>query len=185
MKANIAALAVPLIGLGLLSSVHADEHSPAYLSLGYGHHEQDDRFFGDDRFETGELIGKLGGRVNNWFGVEMRAGTTINKNEDDLRGLPGVKGEYAIEYFYGLYAKLSWANRTAFTPYLLGGYTEGKEKLDTDIGEEDQKFHDSSYGAGVDMDVNERVGLNVEYMFYYDKDNVTLKGPAASVYWKF
>ncbi len=182
MKKIIGALAIPLIGLGA-ASAHAE--NTAYLSAGYGHHEQNDRFFGDDRFETGDFIAKLGGRVTSWFGVELRAGTTVNSNEDELRAYPGVDGEYAIEYFYGAYAKLGWANASVFTPYVIGGYTEGKEQLDTRFGDEDQMFYDSSYGAGVDMDLNDSLGLNLEYMFYYDKDNVTVKGPSVSAVWKF
>lgn len=179
MKRILGALAIGVFGLGV-SAAQAD----AYLSLGYGHHEQDDRFYGHDRFKTGEAIAKLGGRVTDWFTVEMRTGTTVKDKKGELRGL-GVDGKYRVNYFYGAYIKLGLPNASAFTPYVIGGYTEGKEEMKTRLGNEDQKFYDSSYGAGLDMDLTQRVGLNLEYMFYYDKDNVTLKGPSLSAVWKF
>ncbi|ERS11312.1 hypothetical protein Q668_18765 [Alcanivorax sp. PN-3] len=180
MQRCVAALAAVAMGMGVSVA-----HGEAYVSLGYGYHEQDDRFFGDDRFETGDLIAKLGGRINRWFAVEMRGGSTLNSNEDRLNGT-SVKGEYRQKYFYGAYVKLSGPNATMATPYLIGGYTEGKEEMDVDGGGKvTDKWYDSSYGLGIDFGVSERFDVNVEYMFYRDKDNVTLKGPALSASWTF
>lgn len=184
MKRIWGALAV--VGL---SCVAVSAQAGAYLSLGYAQHKQDDRFFGGDTFDTGDVVVKLGGEVNRWFGVEMRAGTTANSNKDDLRGLPGVEGEYRMRYFYGAYARLNLANPTFVTPYILGGHTWSEEKLKVHApggGSYTDTWDDNSYGAGLDFSLSRRFGLNLEYMFYrINDDNVTIKGPSASAVWRF
>ena len=185
MKPTIIALAVPLLGLGLLSPAIAGEHSPAYLSLGYAQHDSEAKLFGDRDLETGDVVAKLGGQVSSWFAVETRLGATVSDDEQDLAGYPGLETEYSIDYFYGGYLKFGVPSGLPVTPYVLGGYTEGQARLENRYGDRTDMFYDVSYGAGVDLDVSEKLGVNLEYMVYNDEGDTSLKGPSASVYWKF
>src|SRR5699024_6299431 len=88
--------------------------------LNYTQLKQDDRFFGDDTFRTGELFARIGGHINRYITTEMRVGTTVsNKTEGDE--------EYRFNYHVGAYVELGYQFRF-LRPYLLLGYTYGEEE---------------------------------------------------------
>ncbi|WP_300352100.1 porin family protein [uncultured Alcanivorax sp.] len=168
-----------LCGLGVVS---ANSYADGYLAVGYAQLEQNDRFFGDDRFDTGDLVAKLGADISKYFGAEMRLGTTVISNEESVAG---GDLEYRQNYFYGGYLRARWSNKTALTPYAVLGIAHAKETLDTPAGSFNDDWNDTSYGAGVDLDITDSLAVNAEYVLYRDMDNVTIKGPAASLVWRF
>lgn len=152
-----------------------------FVGLNYTQLEQNDRYFGSDRFDTGELFARIGGHVNKYFTTELRLGTTVDdKSKGDT--------SYRFDYHVGAYAELGY-QFSLLRPYLLAGYTFGREQVTRPRGgrDETEKDHinDFSYGAGVDLYLSERLGINAEYVRYYDIGNVTYKGPSAGVFYRF
>lgn len=152
-----------------------------FVGINYTRLQQNDRFFGHDRFSTGELFGRIGGHINKYVTTEMRIGTTINDKEQG-----GEK--YRFDYHIGGYVELGYQFHL-LRPYLLLGYTFGEEKatLYNNVQYKSYKshVHDVSYGAGVDLYLSKKIGINAEYVQYYDIGNVTFKGPSAGVFYRF
>src|SRR5690606_2056248 len=163
---------------GCCSVVQAQDVPQGYVGVSYADLEQNDRFFGDDRFSTDEVFVRLGGRLNDVFEAELRAGTTASPKE---QGNVEFKHNYLVSGFL----------RAGYTmgpvrPYVAVGYTYGEEKLDAGgAGSGDKTFNDTSFAVGVDVNVTQQLGINVELTQYYDIGNVTLKGPSAGVIWRF
>ena len=178
MKKLSAALLVTALSLGSSATVLASER-PAYLGVSYYQMTQDeDRFFGEDDFSTGELMVRFGGRVTSWLSTEWRAGRTISPEEVD-------DDEFLHRYMWGVYARLG-IPLGRLHPYILGGYTRGQEVFKDDVeGTSKGRFGEYSYGVGLDVDVTRSIGVNIEYFHIYDVNSVTLDGPGMGLYWRF
>ena len=167
-----------MVMVGLCAGAQAQDFPQGYVGLSYAQPEQNDRFFGDDRFDTGEIFFRLGGHLNEIFDSELRLGTTVSTKTGNGR-------EFGHDYIASLLLRAGY-DMGIFRPYVAVGLTYGKEWLELAGGSKArEKFDDVSYAAGVDVSLGERVGVNLEYMQYYDIGNVTLKGPSAGVIWRF
>ena len=152
-----------------------------FVGLNYTRLQQNDRYFGGDRFTTGEVFGRIGGRINKYVTTELRVGTTLNDKSEG-------KTRYQFNYHAGVYLDLGYQFRM-LRPYLLLGYTFGEEEYTQDNNgsyvSQTHHLHDYSYGAGVDFYLGKRLGINAEYVQYYDIGNITYKGPSAGIFYRF
>lgn len=179
-------LAACILGLGA-----SQAQAEAYISAGYGQHERSS-VRGKD-IDSGDLVLKLGGQVSSWADVELRAGTTLVRDEEKIQA-GGADGtvEYGELYFGGGYFRAKWDNVTPVTPYLIGGVTLGRDQIDYEFGpplnrsdDDEDNWNSVSFGGGVDLDITERLGVNLEYMRYRDDSyDIKKEGPALSVYWR-
>lgn len=178
MKKLSAGLLALVLGITGATMAQANER-PAYLALSYYQLTQDeDRFFGEEDFSTGEGMVRFGGHITSWLAAEWRAGRTVTKEDTD-------ESEYYHRYLLGLYAKLGFQAGPVY-PYVLGGYTRGREIFKDDtVGTSKGIFGEWSVGAGVDIDITEAIGINVEYFHVYEIGDVKLSGPGAGLYWRF
>tara|TARA_B100000676_G_C17988307_1_gene793319 strand:+ start:770 stop:1285 length:516 start_codon:yes stop_codon:yes gene_type:complete len=148
-----------------------------FIGINYTQLEQNDRFFGDDRFDTGEVFARLGGHINEYVSAEMRLGTTLANNSE-------MGSEYRFNYHAGAYLAVGY--RFGFVrPYALVGFTAGEEEVEGPTGTFTNTIEDVSYGVGADVIVGEHFGANVEYTQYYDIGNVTYKGPSIGLVYQF
>lgn len=118
--------------------------------------------------DVGTLSGKVGGLVIPYFGLEARAGFGVA--DETVNGV-----DFSLDNFYGGYATLNLANESPVTPYAILGFT--RVELEADFGTlGSQKDDDSdvSYGVGVNLDITPELAGNLEYMRYYDGDDVTI-----------
>jgi hypothetical protein len=160
---------------GLLMSSAA--FAEGYWGINYAMPEQDDRFFGEETFDTGEVFFRLGGDINDIFSAEIRAGATVSpKEEDDVT--------FEHNYLIGGFVRADH-EMGMFKPYVLLGLIRGEETLKTNVATYTDGFDDIAGGVGVDMQFGQALGLNLEYTHYYDIGDVTLRGPSAGIYWKF
>lgn len=121
--------------------------------------------------DLGTLSGKVGANITPFFGVEARAGFGV---EDDSIT---ATTDLSANAFYGGYATLSLANESPATPYAILGFTRYELELDSQVfGETRDDDSDLSYGLGVNLAINEALAGNLEYMRYFDKDDVTIDG---------
>lgn len=149
-----------------------------WVGLNYAVPEQDDRFFGGDRYDTGDIYFRLGANINKVFSSELRAGATVSPHEKN--GLT-----FQNNYIVGGFLRASY--QTSFvTPYVTVGYIWGEETLELRGGPNaTETFDDIALGVGVDIALGERLGVNAEFTRYYDIGDVMLRGPSAGLYWRF
>lgn len=121
--------------------------------------------------DLGTLSGKVGANVTPYFGLEARAGFGV-KDDDVANGF----AEVSANSFFGAYATLSLANESPVTPYAILGFTRYELELESAVGSEKDDDSDLSYGIGVNVAMTEALSGNVEYMRYYDKDDITIDG---------
>ena len=178
----------------LAASLPLAAQAGVYMGINYVQMTQDNRFgFDSDAktFNTGELFFKLGGVINQYVSTELRAGTTaVAKKESETAGIYTYDAKYQFNYHAGLYGKFGLP-LGVFHPYILLGYTFGQEQVETFSGDcncvekTTGNLHDTSYGAGLDLDLGKRLGLNAEYTQYYDVGSVKFRGPSFGVYYRF
>lgn len=150
-----------------------------YIGVNYAQLEQDDRFFGGEDFDTGDVFVRLGGHINEYFAGELRIGTTLESEEDTGAGLEFrhdsvVSALLRLQYKFG-----------AFKPYAVAGMSRIDESLDTNTGSNSSSFNDATFGAGFDFALGEKFGLNVEYLQLSDDAGVKRIGPSVGVFMNF
>ena len=148
-----------------------------FIGINYTQLEQNDRFFGDDRFDTGEVFVRLGGHINEYVSAEMRLGTTLAENSEQ-------GADYRFNYHAGAYLAAGYRFGIV-RPYALVGFTAGEEEITTAARSFENTIEDISYGVGADIVFGEHLGINVEYVQYYDIGNVTYKGPSLGLMYQF
>ena len=85
-----------------------------------------------------------------------------------------------MDHMYGGYLKLSAPLSDSIHPYVIGGYSKMKADVKYTVAgvstDESERFEDESYGAGLDFNITDTLGANLEYMRYYDDDDITVDG---------
>ncbi|SFM57598.1 porin family protein [Marinobacter zhejiangensis] len=125
--------------------------------------------FGNADADVGTLGAKVGVMATPFFGVEARGGFGV---DDDRVG--GV--EVALDNYFGGYATLNLANESPATPYAIIGFTRVEVELDNGFMSVKEDESDLSYGLGVNIEMAPQISGNLEYMRYFDKDDVTVDG---------
>lgn len=175
MNKMITTLAAGAVLCGASSPALADDFYQGYVAVNYIQFETYDRFFGGDRVNTGDLMVRIGGELNDYFVSELRLGSTL---------LPEEQGglEYRNDYFIGGFLRLQ-KQFAGVTPYVGVSYTYIKESFAGDSA----TLQDAGYAAGVDVSLGERLGLNAEFwMMTGDPINdIDRKGPSVGAFYRF
>ncbi|KAF0806597.1 hypothetical protein A167_03139 [Alcanivorax sp. S71-1-4] len=173
-KGNSVKLLLAAIALGGSSAAMA---AGPYIGLNYTQFqfESDDT---DEKLKPDGVTLRAGIEFNDFIGLEARGATGVSS---DKRSTALGDAEFDLDRLYGGYVKLSVPVGDMVRPYIVGGYTEakGEAKFTTGLGSierESDTVNDESYGAGVDFNLTETFGMNVEYMRYLDKDDYELNG---------
>lgn len=176
MHKALGYMATAALVFGASSLAQADEHN-GYVGVNYAVIEQDDRFFREGEFDTGELYGRLGGYINRHFAAELRLGTTLSpkeKNNTEFVHNYTVSALLRIQYPMGI-----------FTPYLALGGSRISEEITIGRSSTSSAFNDRSAGLGFDLDLGTSWGLNVEYFQLSDKDDNQRNGPSVGIQYNF
>jgi len=124
---------------------------------------------GSEGFNPSALVVKAGYELFSFVAVEMRLGTGITSGK---RESFDIKREVDVGTLYGGYLKLQ-AGHKEFNPYLMVGVTSLELDLNGPVASTDGDDDDISYGIGVEAALSEKLYFNLEYMQYYDKDDIT------------
>lgn len=177
---NLTLGTATLISLAAVSPAHADDMYKSgmgalYAGLNYSFFTLENDAADAD---VGTLSAKVGALATPYFGVEARAGFGV---DDDRVG--GV--DYSLDNFFGGYATLNLANETPATPYVIFGFTRVELEAEGPFITRSDDESDFSYGVGVNIEMAPQVSGNLEYMRYYDKDDVTIDGLGVGVTFNF
>ena len=124
------------------------------------------------------LYGRLGTEFSENFSGEVRLGTGI---DDDNLGITKVE----LNHFYGAYVRGGIPVADVFFPYAVVGFTRAELERSNRFGSTKDSGTDVSFGVGTDIRISHNVDLNVEYMSYYDKNDVSIDGFAAGITYRF
>lgn len=148
----------------------------AGLNLGLVEYEEDglDSLW-EPSFATAGV--KFGASFNKYIDGEIRFLRGLVS--DDIV-LEGILLEMELDYIAGAYVKVGAGE--VFHPYALVGYSKGKLSLTASQGSlsasTTESESDVSFGLGVDLWLKNQLGLNLECISYYDKDDASIAGCA-------
>lgn len=113
----------------------------------------------------------IGADLFEHFSVEGMLKAGVNEADVTISGVSGVSGDLKLDYMAGVYGLVrSYENRTG-SAYLKAGFT--KVKASGDVEFDDTSF---SYGIGIDFTYSEASSIRVEYMNFFDKDDINIDG---------
>lgn len=176
MHKALGYMATAALLFGASSLAQADDYS-GYVGVNYAVIEQDDRFFREGEFDTGELYGRVGGHINRYFAGELRIGTTISpkeKNNTEFAHKSTITALLRIQYPMG------W-----FVPYLAVGASSINEEIIIAGDSTTSSFSDRSAGLGADINLGSSWGLNLEVFQLSDKDDNQRNGPSVGIQYNF
>jgi len=104
--------------------------------------------------------GILGYNLSSTFGLEARY--SEGQTDDDVHG-----SDVAIDKMASIFGRLSLANDTNITPYILAGYTKTWVDIEGYGNDSDSDF---SYGAGVGFELAKGLSIAAEYIVLIDKN---------------
>lgn len=118
--------------------------------------------------------GRLGSSFNENFSAEVRVAVGVG---DDSVGEGWQKYDVELSSLIGGYLRASVPVGQNFHPYGVLGFTRSELKVSHPwLGKETDNDTDISYGIGADIDLDRNISLNIEYMNYYDGDDVEIAG---------
>lgn len=143
-------------------------------------------------FKFASFYGRLGTEFTENFSAEIRVGTGLDNdtNSYSIDGVP-VDLKVKLKHFYGAYVRGTIPVADVFYPYAVVGYTQAKLEAKASVpgtsisATDSDSGGDVSFGVGADIRLTSEVDLNLEYMNYYDKHDITLDGFAVGVTYRF
>lgn len=122
---------------------------------------------GGDDIEPTALQFRMGAQINPYVAVEGRLGHGIN--DDEVNGLT-----IDPEWLLGAYLKVGLDKNQPVAPYLLLGHSTAIAEISTPFGSEDRTASDPSFGAGVEVNLNQDTALTAEWVQLDDDDGFDL-----------
>ena len=127
-----------------------------------------------------ELLG--GYKYNSALGIEVRAGTNLNKRTITA---DGGEREIAIDHYESIYYRPELTNPEAKL-YALIGYSQVEQSSSTSTsGEVSDSISGLSYGIGVGFTMNPDFNFNLEYRRLVDKTDYEINIMGINIDYRF
>ena len=148
-----------------------------YIGGNYSQIQYDNEEYDTDTLKIESATINAGYEFTDFLALEARGGLGF---DEDSQGIV----DFDMDHLYGGYVKLSAPIGEKIRPYVIGGYTKVKGEVSAngtlagvDYSYSDtETFEDESYGAGLDFNITDTVGANLEYMRYVDTDEEEISG---------
>ena len=122
----------------------------------------------------------IGANLYEHLAVEGMFAIGLNEADADISGISGVSGDLKLDYALGAYALVRSYENHVGSAFIKAGFTKMQGSGSVSSGGLSDRFDidDSSfsYGLGVDFTYSPESSIRVEYMNYYDKDDITVDG---------
>jgi len=167
-----------------LTTVQANDYDMRpYMGVGVGLFNvgyKDSRVSQTDSGFGGFIKG--GADFGDYFGLELRVGTTSNGSKSYAAGTLGASAgtlKASSDYFVSYLGKVQMPVSNELRPYaLLGGTTAVFKTTNSAIGWSEKVAKSGiSYGVGLDYNLGNQLSANVEWVQYWN--NVTLGNKSA------
>ncbi|MCW8831306.1 MAG: porin family protein [Gammaproteobacteria bacterium] len=148
------------------SQVFANSEAESYFGVQYASGTFSPE--GADDIEPGALIIRFGEQISEYFLLEGRAGFGI---DDDGIVISGIETVVELDTMAGIYGvgRIDMSNVASL--YVLFGLTRGEFTV-SNTGQGVSLTDDesgASYGLGINVNVNDSIAVNLEYMSYLSK----------------
>jgi len=172
-----------LVFLSLLS-IQAIADQGFYVGGGGGLIRFEDEVAAADSLKDVELgaVELLGGyKYNNALGLEVRAGTNVNKRTVTTGG---VEREIAIDHYESIYYRPELTNPEAKL-YGLIGYSQVEQSSATGADEVSDSLSGLSYGIGIGFTINSDSNFNIEYRRLIDESDFEINITGINIDYRF
>ncbi len=119
------------------------------------------------------VTGRLGSMVNDNIGGEVRVSLGVG-DDSIFSGI--LETDVELNSMIGGYFRAGGPVGQNFFPYAVVGFTRAELEYSSNWNRDDDSNTDVSFGFGADVSLDRNLSLNVEYMNYYDKDDVEISG---------
>ena len=166
-----------------LLSLSASAYSDDYFGLNLSKTELDTDVLGEDPSMTALYL-RGGTAITDYFDAELRLGIGVGNDQQDTPGA-AIATEAEVAGMAGGYVRGHISVTDYLSPYVIVGWTHMEIGISGPGANSDEKEDGLSYGAGVDINLSEVFGFNIEYMTWSDNDDAELTGLSAGVIFNF
>ncbi len=172
-----------LLAVAALLSLSGHAYSDDYFGLNLSKTEFDTESLGEDPSMT-TLYLRGGTALTDYLDAELRLGIGIGNDE---QGTPGsaINTEAEVAGLAAAYLRGHLSLTEYATPYVLLGWSHVEVGIGGPGANSDEKEDGLSYGVGVDINLTELFGFNLEYVTWSDSDDAELTGLSAGVIFNF
>ncbi|HEX5094158.1 MAG TPA: porin family protein [Burkholderiales bacterium] len=163
---------------GALATGWAQEGTYAGVSYASVHYTQD----GFPSADPSAAAFKLGRRLNPFLAIEARAGFGVG---DDTVTYLGSPVDVSIDHYFGLYAKGILPLGDAFSVYGVAGVVGGRVIADGFGYRATRSDTGLSYGAGIDIALGRRWGLNFEWAELFKDSDFKVQGTSFGMTYRY
>ena len=182
MKKNIL-LAALLSAITTGAFAQANKESGFYAELGLAQ-----AYYKEPAANFNNSMGvlKAGYNINKYIAAEVMAAGNLNSANFNIRN---INYNAKVSSAYGGYAKFSLPVNNDFSLFARVGVTSATVDATASNGSASASAwssgSDFSYGAGAQFNFTKDIYGQVDYMSYYNKNNITVQAPSISVGYKF
>lgn len=161
-------------------------HAQFYGELGYTTVNTKTTLEGETyKSSPNALRGVVGYDINPNLSAELMLGLSLGSASVKSNGQALRDENFKINRMVGLYLKPKMELAPGLEAFGRVGFVDAKSKWNYGVGSDSSSVNGLSYGAGLSYALSKTVSLNLDYMHYGKKDNVTAKGITAGVGFKF
>ena len=148
-----------------------------YVGGNYSQIQYDNEEIDSDTLKIDAATIRAGFEFTDFLALEARGRMGFDK---DSRGIV----DFEMDHLYGGYVKLGAPVGETLRPYVIGGYSKVKGEVSASGSvagvnysfSDTETFEDESWGAGLDFNLTDTLGANLEYMRYVDTDEEEISG---------
>lgn len=177
-KLLVAAL-LTVAGTSAMAQAQANKESGFYAEFGLAQ-----AYYKEPAANFNNTLGvlKAGYSINKYVAAEVMAAGALNSANFNI-GSTNVNAK--VSSAYGAYGKFSLPIEDKFSLFVRLGVTSATVDASSRYGSAWSSGSDFSYGAGAQFNFTKDVYGQVDYMSYYNKNNITVQAPSISIGYKF
>lgn len=184
MKKKLLVVAIlTVVATGAMAQSQANKETGFYAELGLAQAYYKE---GNANFDNTMAEIKAGYNINKYIAAEVMAAGNLNSANFNI-GSTSINAK--VSSAYGGYAKFSLPVNDDFSLFVRAGVTSATVNATATNGGRYASTwstgSDFSYGAGAQFNFTKDVYGQVDYMSYYNKNNITVQAPSISVGYKF
>ncbi len=175
----IVATLFTVLSTGVMAQESASKETGYYAELGLGQ-----AYFkqGDTNFNNTMAEIKVGYSFSKYIAAEVLLGNNLNSSDINYNG---TNVNAKISSAYGGYGKFSLPVNDGFSLFVRLGVTDARLNASSNLGSDWSSGFDFSYGGGAQFNFTKEIYGQIDYMSYYNKNNVSVAGPSISLGYKF
>jgi len=178
-KKLLAAALLTVSATGAMAQAQANKESGFCAELGLAQ-----VYYKEPAVNFNNAMGvlKAGYNINKYIAAEVMAAGNLNSANFNYGS---TKINAKVSSAYGGFAKFSLPVNDDFSLFVRAGVTSATVEASSRYGAAWSSGSDFSYGGGAQFNFTKDVYGQVDYMSYYNKNNITVQAPSISVGYKF